>query len=274
MTVMKKVLLLVSSLLLAAPATDRQVQDRMKKDVAAGRPLVAHVIVCLADNQHQGIVPVRADLGDGQNPAENLYWGALYGVKKFMPTKAGWKLAPASGRLPEGMLDRVVLTRKLKRGKSSVPAFIVAEAWDGREIRKATVRFLEMAAGHHPVEINKLKAGSQSHLIAYVGHDGLMDFELDALPEPAREAEPLARSAVVLACMSKNYFEKPIRSAGAHALVLTTGLMAPEAYTLDAIVKSWFGGDGAAKAREAAARAYKKYQKCSMTAARSLFAGE
>ena len=72
-----------------------------------------------------------------------------------------------------------------------------AEAWDGREIEKATVRFLELAAGHE----------GKAHAVAYVGHDGLMDFKLKETPK-------------------------------------------------------------------AVARAYRKYQKCSIKAARGLFAGD
>jgi hypothetical protein len=34
-----------------------------------------HVFVALADNQHQGIVPVAAILGNGEDPQHNLYWG-------------------------------------------------------------------------------------------------------------------------------------------------------------------------------------------------------
>src|SRR5207249_4829544 len=37
---------------------------------------VIHVVVALCDNQYQGIVPVPALIGNGDNPAKNLYWGA------------------------------------------------------------------------------------------------------------------------------------------------------------------------------------------------------
>ena len=40
-------------------------------------------MVALADNDHQGIVPVPRQLGDGDDPANNLYWGARYGVKTY-----------------------------------------------------------------------------------------------------------------------------------------------------------------------------------------------
>ena len=42
---------------------------------------VIHVFVALADNVNQGIVSVSASLGNGDNPASNLYWGAAFGIK-------------------------------------------------------------------------------------------------------------------------------------------------------------------------------------------------
>jgi hypothetical protein len=247
--------LLVLLLSSSAFAGGKDVQARMKKDAAAGKPLVAHVIVCLADNQHQGIVPVKPRLGNGQDPKNNLYWGALYGVKTHM-LKVGWKRVDDKTPLEKGMLDRIVLQQKIK----DVDARIVAEAWDGREIKKATLRFLDLAAE------------GKSHLVVYVGHDGLMDFELKEKPKPIKDAPP--RSAAIFACASREYFNDILKEIGAHALVLTTGLMCPEAYTLDAMLKAWFSGSDAPATREAVARAYRKYQKCSLKAARGLFTGD
>jgi hypothetical protein len=59
----------------------------------AGTPArVVHVFVALADNQHQGIVPVPALLGNGADPAHNLYWGAAFGVKTYFKNNAEWEL--------------------------------------------------------------------------------------------------------------------------------------------------------------------------------------
>ena len=55
---------------------------------------------------------------------------------------------------------------------------------------------------------------------------------------------------------------------------MTYGLMAPEAYTLDAIIRSWAAGDNPDTVRLKAAQAYAKYQKCSLPAAKRLFGAE
>jgi hypothetical protein len=47
--------------------------------------------------------------------------------------------------------------------------------------------------------------------------------------------------------------------------------MAPEAYTLDAALESWFSGGDARQVRTAAARAYAHFQKSSEHAAQRLF---
>jgi hypothetical protein len=108
--------------------------------------------------------------------------------------------------------------------------------------------------------------------LAYVGHNGLMDFSLES-PAPA-EIESPARSAIVLACASKSYFLDHLQAANAHPLLLTTGLMAPEAYTLDSAIRAWVEKRTTATVGHAAAAAYDRYQHCGLTAARRLFWGE
>jgi hypothetical protein len=55
--------------------------------LAQTSPRIVHVFVALADNQHQGIVPVPAALGNGRDPQRNLYWGAAYGVLRALDKK-------------------------------------------------------------------------------------------------------------------------------------------------------------------------------------------
>ena len=75
----------------------------------------------------------------------------------------------------------------------------------------------------------ELHSGGSASLIAYVGHDGLMDFQLASFPTKRDEEK---RDAIILACASKNFFADPLKATGAKPLVWTTNLMAPEAYIL------------------------------------------
>jgi hypothetical protein len=274
--------LLVLTLLWCAPeaiaATGEEVQERITKDLREGGPVVVHVVVALCDNRYQGIVPVPAHLGNGQEAGANLYWGALYGVRTFLSRKAGWRIVESVKNPRERVLERVVLHTKLKRDGVDVEAYVVADAWDGKEIRAVTDRFMAMAAGHHGEKVVfkngespvTLSAGGNAHVIAYVGHNGLMDFELEHTPTPLQGAQP--RSSLVLACASRPYFLDHLRKGGSHPLLLTSCLMAPEAYSLDAALRAWIAGQPATRVRDAAASAYHKYQKCGLKGATRLFA--
>jgi len=270
------VLLLPGCSTWAEPAED-VVQQRMSADVKAGKPIVVHVVVALCDNKNQGIVPVPATLGNGQDAARNLYWGAAYGVRTFLSRKeTGWKLL---SDLPNGrpeILDKIVLSDTILRDSKRIPVYLVAEAWDGKEMRAAIQRFFTLAAGREPETIelskptgHKIDAGSKAHLVVFVGHNGLMDYTPSSTAMADSSAQP--RSAMVLACASDFYFRKRLNRAGAHPILLTTGLMAPEAYTLDAAVRAWISDMSPANVVESAASAYNRYQNCGIKAARRLF---
>jgi hypothetical protein len=247
-------------------------QTRIDADVAAGRPVVVHVVVALCDAKRQGVVPpANETLCQGDNPRQNLYWGALYGVKTHLSRK-GWEVVSSADPPGDEVVQRVVFKRQVPRGQGRASVYVVADAYHGAHIRKATEVFLDYAAGRHTVDVApSLAAGGAAHVITYVGHNGLMDFELPATkvgkPEPARVA-------VALACASDPYFGDRLRTAGAGRLLLTSSLMAPEAYTLEAALLAWVAGQKPAEVHEAAARAYHKYQKCGLKAARRLFVQE
>lgn len=215
-----RVLVLIAALPFAASAaTGAEVEQRIRADVAAGRPVVAHVIVALCDNLHQGIVPVPKAIGNGQAPGSNLYWGAGYGLRSYFSRKAGYSLRQLS--FSGQVLDRIALTKDLPGPGHSVKLVVVAEAWDGSAIAAAISRFLRLAAGHDPETIpipvaggGSVPAGGDATIVAFVGHDGLMDF-----PAPSRPvARPgaLPRSSIVLACASQQYFSDLIRAGGSH----------------------------------------------------------
>ncbi len=231
---------------------------------------VVHLFVPLCDNRNQGIVKVPAALGDGQTPRSNLYWGAMYGAKTFFAKSAHWKkLAGVSASRKRHVLERVVF-----RHGAEESVYLVADAYDGANMKEALTDFLNAAAGLGTEEIAagklQLLAGGASDLVAFTGHNGLMDVRLDAFPSRKGRAGP--ECAVVLACKSRDYFTAPLKSAGCRALLTTTGFMAPEAYTLDALLRSWAAGESAEDTRRRAGAAYAKYQKCPRSSALRLFA--
>ena len=225
-----------------------------------------HVLVALCDNEHQGIVPVPARIGNGDDPANNLYWGAGFGVKTFFKRAGDWNLITETRNPRAEILERLVFKHQTKN------VYLVADAYRGREIKRCVADFFEFSAGR-AVETNKansveLHVGGVADLIAYVGHDGLMDFALDSYPH---KADGRQRDAVMLACLSKRYFAEPLRKTGARPLLWTTGLMAPEAYVLKAAIDGWTLNEDGEGIRTRAATAYNQYQRCGMNAALKLF---
>ncbi len=228
-----------------------------------------HVIVALCDNVHQGIVPVSKTLGNGQDPANNLYWGAMYGVKTIFSNSDDWHRV--EGVKPENkrILERCVFKHKTDN------ACLVADAYDGAFIRDAVEYLINAAYGKVfdtlKQDSTAIPLGSGADLLVYAGHNGLMDFKL-APPEANDSA--VETDVIILACASEYYFRPVLANAHTRALIRTTGLMAPEAYTIEAALAGWLEGEKPSQIRERAATAYSKYQKCSLTAARKLFAGE
>jgi len=227
--------------------------------------VTVHVTVALCDNVHQGIVPVPAALGNGQDKDRNLYWGAAYGVRTWFDRSKNWERVKVACALPAHVLERCTWRHK------ATGTVLVADAYDGRYIQEATASFLEHAAGRSAsvLKVGAVEApiGGGAGVVAYVGHDGLMDF---ASPTVAPPTDQRQRKAIILACSSQRYFQAPLRSSGASPLLWTTGLMAPEAYTLEAAVDAWALGADAATVRERAASAYHAHQHCGLQAARRL----
>jgi hypothetical protein len=256
------------------PAEQKAVGGKNAVPPAAAVPLpvnkngpVIHVLVALCDNKYQGIVPVPARIGNGQDPVNNLYWGAAFGVKSFYKKQAGWQLVHTTADTARHILERCVFRN------SAANVWLVADAYDGQFIRNCTVDFLVNCAGNRAdsVVVNGQTAycGGSARLLAYIGHDGLMDFSLTERFEAADEQK---RDAIILACYSKSYFTKHLKPTGANPLLWSNGLMSPEAYTLAAAVNAWLAKQPAATVHEKAAAAYHLYQKCGLKAAKKLLA--
>jgi hypothetical protein len=239
--------------------------------VVQASPRVVHVFVALADNQHQGIIPVPPALGNGSDPIRNLYWGAAYGVKTYFKASGDWQLLWSGRAHKDAILDRCVFKNR------SQDVYLVADAYEGSQIKMAVTDFLSAAAGIIREQFSeKTSSGDvsfgmagEADLLVYVGHDAFMDFQI---PTIAGSKGTKLRRTIVLACASKPYFSPYIRQTGAQPLLWTTGLMAPEAYTLKAALDGWIAKEDEEAIRHRAAQAYDRYQKCGARAALRLFA--
>lgn len=237
---------------------------------AQSSPRIIHVYVALCDNDSQGIVPVPKKIGNGDDPDNNLYWGCGYGVRHFFKVSAEWQMISKSRKPRTHILERCVYKHKREN------AYLVADAYRGARIKDCTIDFFSSASGNSTdtaiVMVNRKQQQldlKKASLVCYVGHDGLMDFSLDSYPSKKGTDK---KDVMILACASKSYFTSGIKAVGANPLLWTTGLMAPEAYTLKAAIEGWLLNETGVQIRERAAQAYHQYQKCGIKAARGLFA--
>jgi uncharacterized protein YijF (DUF1287 family) len=250
---------------IAAPAVVQPQNTALTPETASTKKTV-HVLVALCDNESQGIVPVPAKLGNGTDPANNLYWGAMYGTKTFLRNSSSWKYLGEQPVPDSNILERIVFKAQ------SADAYLVADAYRGDRIKKAVEDLLRAAGGNDGKTLQtggaSLGLGGKAAVVVYVGHNGLMDVKVEP-QERAASGRPVP--SIVLACKSESYFRARLEALGSRPVLLTTGFMAPEAYTLDAAVRAWLSGSSASEIREQAASAYNAYQRCGMNGARRLF---
>ena len=225
---------------------------------------VIHVLVALCDNKYQGIVRVPAKIGNGQDPNNNLYWGCAGGVRTYFRNSKNWEF------IKKYSIDSVRLERAVFKHKNS-NYYLVADAYDGRYIRNCTIDFLKSCSGQVKDSLhlaNKtLGINGNAALLAYIGHNGLMDFRLT---EQFSKVDNKKRDAIMLACISRNYFSSHLKITGATPVLWSTGLMSPEAYTLHDALESYVRNESAENIRNKAASAYSRYQHCSLKASRNL----
>jgi len=231
-------------------------------------PKIIHVFVALCDNASQGIVKVPAAIGNGDDAAGNLYWGCADGAKTVFSGSHNWVRLRVEEKPAPAVLERAVFEHRTRR------AYLVADAYRGREIRQALTDFLQAAAGGPvtsvPAGSRSLRAGGGADLVAYIGHNGLMDFKLPAIP-----AGPASgKSVIVLCCRSHEYFYRRLRQSGATPLLTTTQFMYPGAFILHDVLEGWLAGKPAAELRQHAASAYAANQKIGERAAAGVFSAE
>lgn len=234
---------------------------------------VVHVYVALCDNASQGIIPVPAKIGDGDKPDANLYWGCSDGLKACFRASKSWKALPAVASPRAEVLERVVFRHATRKN-----VYLVADAWRGREIKPCLQAFVDAAGERGAVENIQVKGadgadvtlplGNKARWLAYIGHNGLMEFEVTWPQVPAGGAAGTSRRAFVLCCIGQRYFPK----LGVPVALTTTQLMFPGAFILRDALEVVFDGKSGAEVKAAAARAYARNQQISVKAAGGVFA--
>ncbi|WP_141674865.1 hypothetical protein [Gilliamella sp. WF3-4] len=232
------------------------------------KPKVIHVLVALCDNKYQKIVPVPKAIGNGQDPKSNLYWGAAYGFKTYFAKQKEWQVIKINRPSNDKILEEIIYKHQ------NQDVYIIAQAYNGKYIDDTVNDFLDYAAGKKEQSYlfgdKKVIVGGKADLVVYIGHDSLMEWSWRKyLPDSWRwetlskeqQAKQKSRYAAVFACKSQQYFSPPLSRLGITPLILTMHRMAPEAYSVYAMIDSWLKVDPKEVTRQKVASAYSQYQK-------------
>lgn len=269
---MKTLLLIISLFLFSCKEENKLISavetDNKPENTAVsfeGKSKTIHIFVALCDNKYQGIVPVPTKIGNGQDPDNNLYWGCAYGIRSYFKKSKEWKFLKSKKNINDIVLERVIFKH------TSKDYYLIADAYDGKYIKECTIDFLKSSSGmiKDTLNINNETIGisGNSSLISYIGHDGLMDFQLS---ESFKNTDDKKRDVIILACYSKRFFSPHLSNSNVNPLVWSTNLMAPEAYIIHDAITGYVNNEDNQQIRNRAAKAYSKFQKCSEKAAKNL----
>lgn len=244
-------------------------------EFARPTPQVIHVIVPLCSNDQIDCGSPAA--GQAGNLKTNLYWGAVFGHKRFFERKKSEFVRIDLARGKGALLERAVYRRMIAAPgakhsqEKNVEQIVVLDAYHGDSIDQAVETFWHRATQGGVIYFRDGDKDRQERvtIAGYAGHNRLMDgIRLPAAPRDKSSAIP----SFVLACASEQYFGPALRAAGSETLVMTRTLMAPEGYVLDAVVRSIGDRAKPPQIRASAVQAYAKWQKLTDSVAGTIFA--
>jgi len=219
---------------------------------AAAADKTIGVFVALADNKSQGLVPVPARIGNGNDPENNLYWGNSEGLQGTFDHSRRWKLI---GKQSSAAGD-ILRTRTYRHVQTG--AVLTANAYRGSSMRRCIADY------------DSAVANASYDLVVFIGHNGLMDFTLPTAVRPPKRVR--RADCAVLCCKSDSFFRERLIAEGGRPILLTTQLMYPGAFIVTAIAESWMSGGRLDAIRERAGAAYAANQKISRRAGTGVFA--
>jgi hypothetical protein len=256
---------------------------RVAADLNAGRPLVVQVHAPLCDNRILRCGNRR--IGDGDDSAENLYWGTDEGFVGWFERKgSGWTLALRTK--PGGdVIEERVWRRSFAPGprwralgvRRPFWVYVVATAWRGTSIDVGLAAFVAdlFGGGARAVRVGDvdLAAGGAAQIVAYVGHNRWMDYvQYDWATAARRAGVPGAiKGTIAVACDTTDYLAAHIAAPERVPLVLTTDLMFAAAGSFEGTVRAFAEGGDYAAMRGAAADGYAASERKPLARVRGLF---
>jgi len=253
---------LVATVALASPAAAATTDDwfdalstRVIDDLAAGKPLVVEIHVPLCDNSITRCG--NSKLGDGNNPATNLYWSTTPGFGHwFKRHGSGWKqtLRTTKDTGDTDVLELIKYSRTIKASRAwqkrgapkTFEVELVIHGWRGTAIDRALDTYAKAVSG-----------ASTAQIVSFVGHNRLMDLDTYKWPEAGKDT----KGTIAIACHTAAYIKRDVSAATRVPLLMTSDFLFSNAAPLEAAVMAFAGGGGYAQIRRDAATAYAGIQK-------------
>jgi hypothetical protein len=225
--------------------------ERVVADLVDGESLRVEVHVPLCDNSI--IACGNAKLGDGDNTATNLYWATTPGFGKWFARKgSGWERVAVETKdtgdkdvLEMHTYRRTIATPVTWRKRGAGKKFtleVTIRAWRGSAIDRALAAYAADISGK----------GTTAQLVAFVGHNRLMDVGEFKWPDPGEDVKGM----IAIACDTAPYMKKQVSSATRVPLLMTSDLLFANAAPLEGAVLAFARGGGYSQIRNDAATSY------------------
>ncbi|MBD3637253.1 MAG: hypothetical protein HUJ25_07880 [Crocinitomicaceae bacterium] len=251
------------------PDDRNEIVSNLQQKIDQKQPLVVHCLAPLCDNDNQGIVPTTESLGDGFSLRTNLYWATSYGMKKYFVKNKSWKHLEVTNFIAsDTIMERVAFEQSYENGASVI---LICDAYRGDMMAPCVYDFLNALAGNLRDSINYkdgfLQIGQEADMMAFNGHNGLMDVYADTIYAKSKRI----KDAVVIACSSKSYFNPYFVQTNSYPLLNTTSLLWPGAMILEAVIEKWALLRPDEEIEHAAGDAYHDVKECGRQSARNMF---
>jgi hypothetical protein len=257
-------------------------QDRIIEDIKAGHPIVTSITAPLCD---ASIIPCgNSKLGDGNSLDTNLYWATTPGFGAWFRRRGGgWKRVESLREKATGDDDLLAVDIYHRSMKTPVAwqrrgapkqfeVYIVVNGWRGTAIDRALATYASEMSGLVPRVYPlpggiKLNAGGDAHVIAYSGHNRLMDLAAYQWPSPGQRA----MGFIAVACMTADYMESNVPAPTRVPLLMTRDYLFANAAPVEAVLLTLLRGEGYQAMRVNAAAAYARVQDTSATRVQGAF---
>jgi len=224
------------------------------------------VHVALADHRSSS---VSAEFGDGDDPAANFYWGALFGVETHMANAAGWRRAYGDGK---GIIRRVVFHRRAEvtpawQARGAVHPFdlyLLACAWPASRTAAAMEQPMRDALSDEAIALSvgavNIEFGAGSVMTGYVGVNRMLDHYRH--PFAGLTSGPRGRQmGIFYVCsMSAVCLHQPAVDHGLYSVLFVRGPIVAEGYILEGLLDALVAGNLDDGFLVAAAEKYARYQ--------------